>query len=1705
MEKILTIPVVLFSFLLTFLEISDLSVEPNIEKKEIVEESELLLPPVEIQAQVTGSLPQVEVGYCQLGQSTVTFTNLGMNGDPASSTINDLSLGITLGDAFQLSDGAFEITSIRIAGVELDNFNPNNPLNGNALFASDPDGPSGLMDSDGDGFFDDLELGGSVEITAFYRLDCDAINSISGNCFNDLSTSLNARMGYFEQGELNSSSLIGYIEPINQNTSFETNTDPDAFLGVDTFQLLLSKNRFIQDFDASCGSGGQIEIQMALPIGVSPVLDETSFRSNGQEIPLFSSVNTAGLLVLTFDAGLINDLSGNLELTLSFFGDCTVVPGPSNFPITIRHFCASCNCSHIWFCDALQGPQFHITAPPCPSSSVPSCDKGVQTLSFEANRTTFGFQDVMHSIPFDPEAANRKVGFVCDSVEMEVLGVVGTNPIPDSVGIEISYSNPDGSNSSAETFLFDSGTVRFTHLGDEFICSVTAADLTVTDNGNEKILTFDLNDCLTSLGFALLSGDSIEFKGNFVIDKDGPVPNEFSQVSDFRAFVFVQQSGQVISCDNFGETFWVGKSDASYQFPPTNSTQPSGCDTAELIYRLVPTPNDYEGFFGDEFRPAQKVSSFSMLFDPLLLDSYDEILVEARVPGHPIHGNDYFPIRPLTDFPIGNYTANFDTLNFVPSLSSTDESSFEIRLQLSPNCLAEQNSSLSITSQVIFQDRVYAQNIGTGDCMISRTELGNNFIEYSQPVTLDFEVINSPNDTVQNVAGNWLIQVCNNSSSNAGFTWLAIQNPGQELENIELTNISDVTNPQSISLQTYSEGEFGFLPGLIEGECLILEVKASLSECVTVDFGAVAGWNCNPPNQPNWDPSVNDQCESVGAPLQLTNDLPAPLTIDFQSITSVCNGGGDELVSVVGVINSTDEIDPDDFTLSFVHDENENGIPEPGEVVVSEQIFSTGINPTSPISFDLSFNTNSIQACNILVTVSAQLTDLCEDVIVPLPLPNLINAGEDATFCELTGTTFSTTLGIDECTGGNYTYTWTAISPANASDLSAVNVAQPILETTWANLLGDTLIYILETERLDCGLTSFDTVSVFLPTSPFGYFPTDSIILQADDCQSLVELCLGLSDSELPNIQITNNGLPYPNAALVSCSDTLNAVQLGTGFHQLVVSDTTSGCTDSMFVKVQCSVTDTLVIDIVLNDIDTVCFDNDEIIGAIQTLDNFCEDGSFVGYELFEDSCLILTANWVGSETACIEVCDNIGFCDTTFLEINVLHPLPNGIKDSIVIEQLGTYCFDENLLNIGGGISTINNLCPDLGGDEVDFNLNDSTFCIDYFGLTLGVDTACVEVCDSMGICDTINVCVSVIPGDVIFDTVFIEVDTNVFCLNDSLLPGEIILVEDICPESNGDEVQFSIDGTCISYFGDVVGLDTACIRFEDEFGNVGLINLQVNVVRTIPETICDTVFIGEVRTICLDTSELPGMFTFIDEICPDERTNNVDIFIDPIELCIDYEGLEEGRDSACIIVCDDFGFCDTTYLCLFVAPFFDLPTLGNDTTSTQKGTPVVIDFLANDTLFGGITDIFILDPPISGTAVLNLQNSFTYTPNEPFCARWDNFTYVACNPNGCDTATVSVFIECIELTVFSAVSPNNDGVNDFFFIAKIEDFPDNYLWVYNRWGNLVYEKSAYKNEWPGTWGEDIELPDGTYYYVLEWSDGGNITVQRGYFEMFR
>ncbi|MEM9824098.1 MAG: gliding motility-associated C-terminal domain-containing protein, partial [Bacteroidota bacterium] len=385
------------------------------------------------------------------------------------------------------------------------------------------------------------------------------------------------------------------------------------------------------------------------------------------------------------------------------------------------------------------------------------------------------------------------------------------------------------------------------------------------------------------------------------------------------------------------------------------------------------------------------------------------------------------------------------------------------------------------------------------------------------------------------------------------------------------------------------------------------------------------------------------------------------------------------------------------------------------------------------------------------------------------------------------------------------------------------------------------------------------------------------------------------------------------------------------------------------------------------------------------------------------------------------------------------------------------------------------------------------------------------IVYCDEYNICDTTIVIIDVLlPFDLILDTLCINEIASA-CVDTSQLElrSEIVSMRNVCLDQSGESVAFELDSVnyCVSYTGLSTGADTACIEFCDASGLCDTVRVFIDVgtcANTSPEWVVDTVFINETDTFCVDRSEVMGVELTIDNYCTDLSNGNVDFFLDPSTLCVEYTGLELGKDTACVILCNEEGLCDTTFFCILVEPFFDPPTVNDDVDTTNIGTPVVIDIKANDVLFGGLDTAYILTPPIYGTATLNLDCSLTYNAGDEFCERWDELTYVACTPNGCDTATVRIWIACVDIVIFNAVSPNRDGINDVFYIAGIEDFPDAELLIYNRWGNVVYSTTGYKNDWRGTWDGDKDLPDGTYYYFLRLNDDEDRSF-RGYLELYR
>jgi gliding motility-associated-like protein len=73
--------------------------------------------------------------------------------------------------------------------------------------------------------------------------------------------------------------------------------------------------------------------------------------------------------------------------------------------------------------------------------------------------------------------------------------------------------------------------------------------------------------------------------------------------------------------------------------------------------------------------------------------------------------------------------------------------------------------------------------------------------------------------------------------------------------------------------------------------------------------------------------------------------------------------------------------------------------------------------------------------------------------------------------------------------------------------------------------------------------------------------------------------------------------------------------------------------------------------------------------------------------------------------------------------------------------------------------------------------------------------------------------------------------------------------------------------------------------------------------------------------------------------------------------------------------------------------------------------------------------------------------------------------------------------------------ITPNGDNVNDKFIIGNLERIGIVNLYVFNRWGTLMYEMKNYDNSWSPT-----NTNDGVYFYIIETIDEqkykGHLTI---------
>lgn len=418
-----------------------------------------------------------------------------------------------------------------------------------------------------------------------------------------------------------------------------------------------------------------------------------------------------------------------------------------------------------------------------------------------------------------------------------------------------------------------------------------------------------------------------------------------------------------------------------------------------------------------------------------------------------------------------------------------------------------------------------------------------------------------------------------------------------------------------------------------------------------------------------------------------------------------------------------------------------------------------------------------------------------------------------------------------------------------------------------------------------------------------------------------------------------------------------------------------------------------------------------------------------------------------------------------------------------------------------GSSIAVSPNSCPTLSGTSAEVTFDFGGNCVNIQGLMTGTNEACYTITTTNG--ETINVTIiitvvsSTLPCiEFTQDSIYAfapSCNPMEVCLNIpfSVLSNATIVANNepytggVMPCSNGEsQLSFTVPGA---------------YNLAITYGTNCSISLVLIIGCDSDEVIEQTIEVGTSEVVCINLPGILGIFNTVENICPEK--GNMEVLFQTLENsgCISYTGIGIGSDTACIKVCDFFGFCDTVTLIFHVEdPTGTPPTLFdavNDTATIQLNSSIVLDILGND-VFRSIDTLYKVSEPNFGEAFINPDATLTYISQTGYCDDDlpDTFRYSICEGGICDTATVAITVNCFvnrTLTVYTGVSPNGDGINDSFLIEGIENYPNNSVSVFNRWGNMVFHQDGYKNEWKATWNDRKELPDGTYFYKVNLGDG--------------
>ena len=415
--------------------------------------------------------------------------------------------------------------------------------------------------------------------------------------------------------------------------------------------------------------------------------------------------------------------------------------------------------------------------------------------------------------------------------------------------------------------------------------------------------------------------------------------------------------------------------------------------------------------------------------------------------------------------------------------------------------------------------------------------------------------------------------------------------------------------------------------------------------------------------------------------------------------------------------------------------------------------------------------------------------------------------------------------------------------------------------------------------------------------------------------------------------------------------------------------------------------------------------------------------------------------NYNGQDTVCLIVCDQTGLCDTAKIPLSI-----TPVNDKPVLTFIPKMFKEDSTVTICATVSD-----PDLG-DTHTANLcrqplhgiagipsfSDNKVCVTYSSLMNynGKDTLCLFVCDNNGLCDTAKIPFSITPvndAPVVSKTpITTAEDTPVQICQTITDPdaGDTFTATLLTQPLHGTTNVAVINGNqvCVIYSPSLNynGKDTVQIIVCDQTSLCDTVKIPITTtaVNDKPIVMVTPTTLPEDSTIRICSNiidpDLGDIFTAI--VCSQPQHGSAQsLAIIENQVCVTYSPTANynGRDTICLILCDNDGLCDTANIPLSITPVNDKPFLTRSAITAVEDSLVefcqsIIDPDAGDTFTASL-----LTPALNGSATTPVVNGnqvcLSYMPNINYFGQ-DTICIFVCDQTGlCDTAKIAVTVTSV------------------------------------------------------------------------------------------